>query len=492
MFRESYLDEIEDRIQTPEVREVLRRYHAARASCADAPYEALNLTNMTDKLDQIMLLTPDDAGTDFIYLHFGQTIANAMDYDMTGRRVSELPTEMAEFTLQAYRAAVEGNKPVYTVHRAATATQVALWERLVMPLRTRSGQCFLLVFANVLRFREELLSAILESSENGIIALEAVRDGKGQVTDALIVTANRRASEICGFDQQQLIGASALERLPMLKRSSIWRHCIEAITEGKPGLLEANARINGCDHWFRVSLAPLRDGAAMTFTDVTELKLANLALQTHAATLASQIGRERANSEALSTEVSRQKRRLSAMRIMAETDPMTDLLNRRSFQARISGVRHGAQANAGEFCLLIIDLDHFKRINDGFGHQAGDAAIKACANLLKTRIQREGDFVSRIGGEEFAIVLANTRLDGAIVLAEAVRERIEANAVTLPDGKVLNLTASLGVAQWLPGETTEELFSRADEALYAAKGLGRNRVEIARRNGINDNRTRAA
>jgi diguanylate cyclase (GGDEF)-like protein/PAS domain S-box-containing protein len=491
MFREAYLDDIDDRIQTPEVREMLRRFRDVCAT-GDAAYEFLNLTTLADKLGQLMLLSPNEDASDFLYLHFGQNIAAAMNYDMTGRRVSDLAPDMAQFTITAYRAAIEGRKPVYTVHRAATVTQVALWERLVMPVRARGGQMLLLVFANVLRFREELLAAILESSENGIIALEAVRNAEGQVTDALIVTANRRAGEICGFGQQELIGASALTRLPVLRRSAIWRHCIDAINEGKPGLLEANARINGRDHWFRVSLAPLRDGLAMTFADVTELKLANLALQSHAATLASQIGKERATSEALSSEVSRQKMQVSALRIMAETDAMTGLLNRRSFQARIEAVRRAAQGNNADFCLLIVDLDHFKRINDSFGHQAGDAAIRACADLLKARIQREGDFVARIGGEEFAIVLSNTRLDGAIVLAEAVRERIEAAVVTLADGRTLSLTASIGAAQWLAGETSEDLFSRADEALYAAKGLGRNRVEIARRNGLNSNRTRAA
>jgi diguanylate cyclase (GGDEF)-like protein/PAS domain S-box-containing protein len=492
MFREAYLDQIDDRIQTPELREILKRFRAACSDAGHVPYELFNLTTLADKLDQIMLFSPNQDSTDFLYLHIGQAITKTMDHDMTGRRISELPAEMAEFTISAYRAALDGNKPVYAVHRATTATQVALCEWLVMPVRAQGGQSFVLVFAHVLRFREELLSAILESSENGIIALEAVRDGDGQIVDALIVTANRRACEICGFDQQHLIGASALERLPVLKRSAIWRHCVEAITHGRPGLLEAHSRLDGSDHWFRVSLAPLHDGVAMTFADVTELKLANLALQTHAATLANQIGKERANSEALSTEVSRQKRRVTALRIMAETDPMTDLLNRRSFEDRIAAVRHAAQVNASDFCLLIVDLDHFKRINDGFGHQTGDVAIKACAELLKARIQRECDFVARIGGEEFAIVLARTRIDGAIVLAEAVRERIAASPLTLPDGKLLHMTASLGVAQWLPGETTDALFSRADEALYAAKELGRNRVEIARRNGLNSSRTRAA
>jgi diguanylate cyclase (GGDEF)-like protein/PAS domain S-box-containing protein len=492
MFREAYLDDVEERIQTPEVREMLRIFQGCRAESGHAAFENFNLTSLWEKQGQLMLLAPNAEGDDFLYLHFGQAIASAMSYDMTGKHVSDLQPEMAEFTIAAYRAAIAGAKPVYTVHRAATATQVALWERLVMPVRNRSGQDFLIVFANVLRFREELLSAILESSENGIIALEAVRDVAHQVTDALIVTANRRACEICGFEQHQLIGASALERLPVLKLSAIWQHCVEAISDSKPGLLEASARINGRDHWFRVSLAPLRDGVAMTFADVTELKLANLALQSHAATLASQIGKERANAEALSTEVSRQKLQVTALRLMAETDPMTGLLNRRSFQARIGTVRAAAAGSAADFCLLIVDLDHFKRINDGFGHQAGDAAIRACANLLKARIQRQGDFVARIGGEEFAIVLANTKLEGALVLAEAVRERIEAAVVTLPDARVLNLTASIGAAQWLQGESTEDLFSRADEALYAAKGLGRNRVEIARRNGLANSRTRAA
>ncbi len=285
-------------------------------------------------------------------------------------------------------------------------------------------------------------------------------------------------------DPDALIGASALTVLPILRRSTVWSRCLEAITEGQSSNIEAHARIEGRDHWFQVSLAPLRDGVAMTFADVTELKLANLALQSRAATLAVEIGRERAAAEMLNSEISRQKERQSELQHMADTDPMTGLLNRRSFQNRLEASYAKARTSGQPLCLMIVDLDHFKAINDGFGHPAGDAVIKAAAARLMSRIRREGDVVARVGGEEFAIVLDNARLEGAVRVAEALRLAIAEGPVALPDGRVTALTASIGVAEWLKSEDIEALFNRADEALYAAKGMGRNRVEIARRNAL--------
>lgn len=483
MFHEVHTEGIAERARTPEIRGLLRRFQSCATGDGYARFEDFNLAQLEEYSNCLMLLTPD-GGDDYLYLHFGREIASGAGLDMTGRRVSDLPEAVHHFTRDSYDRVIRENLPLYSVHRSSSAMHVSLWERLVLPVRSVSGQRFVLVFTKAFQFREELLAAILDSSENGIIALEAVRGEDGAIDDAMIVTANRRACEICGIASSELVGSSAQHTLPILRRSIVWTKCIEVMTTGQSCHLEAHARIGGDDHWFKVSLAPLHGGVAMTFADVTELKLANLTLRSHAATLASQIGRERAASEALSSEVTRHKQHVSELRLMAETDPMTGLLNRRSFQSRIDTIYKGAQANGSSFSLMIVDLDHFKLINDTYGHPSGDAAIKSCADTLMDRIQREGDIVARIGGEEFAIVLGNARLDGAVTVAEMLRRKLAETPVLLPDGQAIKLTASIGVAEWLPTEDIEALFGRTDEALYAAKGMGRNRVEIARRNSL--------
>jgi diguanylate cyclase (GGDEF)-like protein/PAS domain S-box-containing protein len=483
MFREVHTQAIEERASAPEIRALLQRYRGLADPSGTVTYDRFNLSILDDYRDHMMVLVANGDG-DFMYMHYGRNVVSGAGTDMTGRRISELPMDIATFSSESYQRALAEGIPLYTVHRSAGAVKVSLWERLVLPVKSASGQHFIFVFTKALQFREELLSAILDSSQNGIIALEAIRGPDGSVDDAIIVTANRSACEICGHSSEALIGASALTVLPILRRSTVWTRCLEAITDGQSSNIEAHARIGGRDHWFQVSLAPLRDGVAMTFADVTELKLANLTLQSRAATLAVEIGRERAAAEMLTSEISRQKERQSELQHMADTDPMTGLLNRRSFQNRLEAIYAKARTTGQPICLAIVDLDHFKVINDSYGHPAGDAVIKAAAERLMSRIRREGDVVARIGGEEFAIVLDNARLEGAVRVAEALRLAIAEGPVALPDGRVTALTASIGVAEWLKSEDIEALFNRADEALYAAKGMGRNRVEIARRNSL--------
>lgn len=491
MFHEIFDDGIDERARSPELRAVLRKFRSCLSEDGHADFELFNVSQLAEFRENLMLLAPDGV-SDYLYLYYGREIANGNGRDMTGCHVRDLPEDVAVFTRGCYGRALSEVIPLYSVHRSSNLKRVSLWERLVMPVRSSSGTVFILVYTKAVQFREELLAAILDSSENGIIALEAVRGESGGIEDAVIVTANRRACEICGIQAGELVGSSAQTSLPMLRRSIVWTKCIEVMTHSHSCHLEAHTRISGNDHWFNVSLAPLRDGLAMTFADVTELKLANLTLRSHAATLASQIGQERAASEALSSEVTLHKRHVRELRLMAETDPMTGLLNRRSFQSRITALHKEAVTAKGGFSLMIIDLDHFKQINDTYGHLAGDATIKACARLLMDRIQREGDMVARIGGEEFAVILGNTRLEGAITVADALREAIGVTKVLIADGRSIQFTASIGLAEWLCTEDTDTLFSRADEALYAAKGLGRNRVEIARRNVLPGSAGRAA
>jgi two-component system, cell cycle response regulator len=137
-----------------------------------------------------------------------------------------------------------------------------------------------------------------------------------------------------------------------------------------------------------------------------------------------------------------------------------------------------ALRNDSSVALLMIDLDHFKRVNDTHGHLVGDAVLRDVADLLLSGV-RGSDFVGRFGGEEFLVVLPDTDDDGAASFAERIRERVDAHDFPGRDGAPpLRMTASIGVATFPAAliESVEDLFARADAALYRAKADGRNRV----------------
>ncbi len=171
--------------------------------------------------------------------------------------------------------------------------------------------------------------------------------------------------------------------------------------------------------------------------------------------------------------------RLSAERL-ARTDALTGVLNRRELLERLDREWIKATRHRAPLSLLMIDIDFFKRINDTYGHQAGDAVLVNVARVLKT-VCRECDDVGRYGGEEFCVVLAGTTLVEAAKLAERLNAEV-AGIVIEHEGNSLAVTMSIGVAQNAPGMTESgELIKVADCALYRAKNLGRNRVESMER-----------
>lgn len=163
---------------------------------------------------------------------------------------------------------------------------------------------------------------------------------------------------------------------------------------------------------------------------------------------------------------------------MAETDYLTGLLNRRAFETRFQAIRALWDENRPMLALVLFDIDHFKSINDTHGHASGDLALKAVAELCRTT-WRQQDVVARVGGEEFALLCRTRSAQQAVEMAERLRARICACAVTSENGVTFNLTASFGVAcvSWSQAESASGLFRAADELLYLAKLNGRNQVQ---------------
>ena len=184
------------------------------------------------------------------------------------------------------------------------------------------------------------------------------------------------------------------------------------------------------------------------------------------------------------TEITAQKmleHELQAARTAAEhaatTDELTGLPNRRQFLARLAAEieRPGGSAQPA---LAVLDVDHFKRINDTLGHPSGDAVLRVVARILRSNI-RSIDLVGRVGGEEFALMMPNTDIAMAQAICERIRATIAAHRFGAPEGVPLKVTVSVGLAFRAPEETMSELISRADKALYQSKHDGRNRVQLA-------------
>ncbi|MFJ4113908.1 GGDEF domain-containing protein [Pseudomonas sp. NPDC089758] len=166
---------------------------------------------------------------------------------------------------------------------------------------------------------------------------------------------------------------------------------------------------------------------------------------------------------------------LEEQRQKALIDPLTGLPNRAAWSEQVEREMQAWQENGGHLAMAILDLDHFKRINDSYGHLAGDKVLKIVADQLRKRL-RPRDFIARFGGEEFVLLLAQTSPTVAAQVAEVLRAAIEACPFHFKGERVV-ITASIGLSAFRSGERGDQVLKRADAALYRAKDLGRNRVE---------------
>ncbi|AVD80685.1 hypothetical protein C4Q28_00210 [Pseudomonas sp. SWI6] len=168
---------------------------------------------------------------------------------------------------------------------------------------------------------------------------------------------------------------------------------------------------------------------------------------------------------------------LEEQRQKALIDPLTGLPNRAAWAERVEREVQDWQEGGGHLLMAILDLDHFKRINDGYGHLAGDKVLKIVADQLRKRLRGQ-DFIARFGGEEFVLLLPQTSPAAGQQFAEVLRAAIEACPFHFKGERVV-ITASIGVSAFRSGERADQVLKRADDALYRAKDLGRNRVEMA-------------
>lgn len=161
---------------------------------------------------------------------------------------------------------------------------------------------------------------------------------------------------------------------------------------------------------------------------------------------------------------------------LATTDGLTGISNRRSFDERLDEEWRRARRDDSPLTLILLDIDEFKRYNDSYGHVAGDACLRGLASVLTDSVHRAADFVARYGGEEFAIILPDSRLEGALIVAESIAHRLRQLAIAHEMCGSGIVTVSMGIAELQPEQDTTELIRAADRELYRAKQEGRNRI----------------
>lgn len=186
------------------------------------------------------------------------------------------------------------------------------------------------------------------------------------------------------------------------------------------------------------------------------------------------------NLEESREDVEALKREIEQMKAQAKIDPLTKLRNRIGLETCIGELREDPATAAATHCLLIADIDHFKRVNDTYGHIFGDKILKVVARSLENATQAN-QMAARFGGEEFVIVLPSTKIDAGSEISETIRKSIESGRIVNPKTKkeIERITISIGITEFHLDEELYAVIERADGALYQAKDGGRNRVEIA-------------
>lgn len=460
MYREVHAEDIAERATLPAVRAALAIYRALAAGGEIPEADAVFAACRGEHEANLMVLAPLPDGS-WRYEHYGSAVAAASGLAMQGKTTRDFKGEVSVFFESCYRMAAETRRPILTLHKGRDPGQLNLWERLILPVRDAGGGTGFVVYNAPISARPELLSSILHASNDGIFSLAAVRDADGRMVDAIIDTANRQASVFAATPLSGLLGRRARKVLPAVTRPDHWPELVAVVEERRTARFDLAIGAHDAPMWLRVTATPLLDGLVLTLSDVTDLRIAVAALERHSATLAEEVRRRCA----LEAELSR----------LARTDPLTGVLNRRGFEEAGHRLCTAARRYRTPLSLLVVDLDHFKAVNDRHGHAVGDAVLVALARTLNGNIRTDIDVVARIGGEEFVVVLPHTDAAGAAALAERLR-------CALAIGNEIDWTAptaSFGVATLGESDTgIDALVQRADAALYLAKRRGRNRVVV--------------
>ncbi|TCV89662.1 sensor domain-containing diguanylate cyclase [Sulfurirhabdus autotrophica] len=320
--------------------------------------------------------------------------------------------------------------------------------------------------------------AILNNAFDGIVTIDE---------NGIIQSFNSGAEKIFGFTSKELIGQSVNRLMPDAYRGAHDRNIANYLSTGKAKIIGVGRELPGQrknGEVFSMDLA-LTEMNLMgkrqfvgTIRDISERKRSEQALKQAYDELDKRV-QERTSELTkvnvdLELEITERKRAEKKLQQLATTDALTGITNRGQFDAILEKELVRAQRYHTPIYLIMFDIDHFKRVNDNFGHLIGDSVLVQLAKLVSEKI-RLNDVFARWGGEEFVLLLTGGDMLGALRLAENLRMDIQ--SFVFPE--VGRVTCSFGVAEFAEADAIKDLVRRADMALYKAKANGRNRVEVA-------------
>lgn len=296
---------------------------------------------------------------------------------------------------------------------------------------------------------EALHRAVLDRMSDIVVRVNA---------DGIVRYASPSAAQVTGYDPAELVGRSMFnlilpEDIPLIVEA---RRGVLASPD-EPAIIEYRTRCkNGDIVW----------------------------VESHIRGIVDEHGRA-SGTVSIIREITRRREQLASLTTQAMTDHLTGAYNRRAFDEALTAmlalgpqdIDREAPVEDPAGCLALFDLDHFKQVNDGYGHATGDDLLVRFVSILRGAV-RDGDLVARLGGEEFALLLSGLSVDQAHLICERIRTRFEEAAVRDPLGNIVQATVSVGIAPLVRGRESRTVMVRADEALYRAKQGGRNRTGL--------------
>lgn|GEM_PF-1608414 len=461
---ETFFDGIDSRTVFAAVRDLLSEWRVAARNDGGIPaLERFTRHFENECAANLVLLRHVDG--DFQYEFVGRHPAILFDCDALGRRLSEFTFPGAQAYLPRYKTCIETGAPLLAVQRNISFGIPGASERLILPVAHPDGGRAVLVYLRSRADNYDLIRAVFNTSQHGVLVVNAVRDDAGTAVDLQISAVNVAGATMFGEGPDRLVGKRITELLSPADASLVWPDLMATLETGEIRVVDSLSVSMGAGGVYKISSARVGDGLAITISDLTPLQKAMRTLETQHASLV------RVNAE-LRSEVVRRRRLEAELKQLAATDPLTGIANRRSFTEAMNDKLAAARETAA---LILFDIDDFKAINDRYGHPAGDAVLRGIARLVARRFDDQVVF-GRLGGEEFGVFLVDRDENAVCRAAEDLRALISDASFRVSGGPI-SVTASFGVKVANVPCDSETLIAIADVALYRAKHEGRNRVE---------------